>query len=326
MNFSRVKFKSISFLTLIGLLILMPLNNSQAWGYSVHKELVSRSNVELPTSFVEFVNSYLKELKEASIYPDQNKAVDPTEGPKHYDDSDVPHKDINISSSHPDYKLGVVSWAVLNSSKLLTKALVEINATKIIHAMGLISHYVTDAHQPFHATENYDGQLTGNEGIHSRFETILVEKNWDQLFSNFSLNSPNYISDPYNATKQVIKSGLELVPTILKADDDAKASGNYWKSFFNLTRGILHNRMVLASQLTTDLWYTSLNNSNMISYNFTNIINPASSSLTTTTGTNPQAKTSLSPSITNNRSVNFLVSVTVISLASIIILFRKKTV
>ena len=31
-----------------------------------------------------------------------------------------------------------------------------------------------DAHVPFHATANHDGQLTNQRGIHSRFESDLV--------------------------------------------------------------------------------------------------------------------------------------------------------
>ena len=30
----------------------------------------------------------------------------------------------------------------------------------------MIAHYTADAHQPFHAVLNYDGQLTGQWGIH----------------------------------------------------------------------------------------------------------------------------------------------------------------
>ena len=36
---------------------------------------------------------------------------------------------------------------------------------------AVLSHYVEDAHVPFHAIGNYDGQLTNQRGIHSRFET-----------------------------------------------------------------------------------------------------------------------------------------------------------
>ena len=39
---------------------------------------------------------------------------------------------------------------------------------------AVLAHYVEDAHQPFHGVANYDGQLTNQRGIHSRFETELV--------------------------------------------------------------------------------------------------------------------------------------------------------
>ena len=38
---------------------------------------------------------------------------------------------------------------------------------------AVLAHYVADAHVPFHAVVNYDGQLTGQRGIHSRFESEL---------------------------------------------------------------------------------------------------------------------------------------------------------
>ena len=46
---------------------------------------------------------------------------------------------------------------------------------------SVIAHYVADAHVPFHAALNYDGQLTGQWGIHARFETELFERYRAQL-------------------------------------------------------------------------------------------------------------------------------------------------
>ena len=40
---------------------------------------------------------------------------------------------------------------------------------------SIVSHYVSDGHVPFHAALNYDGQLTGQTGIHSRFEAELFD-------------------------------------------------------------------------------------------------------------------------------------------------------
>src|SRR5262249_15812682 len=35
---------------------------------------------------------------------------------------------------------------------------------------AILAHYVEDAHVPFHAVVNFDGDLTNQHGIHSRFE------------------------------------------------------------------------------------------------------------------------------------------------------------
>ena len=41
---------------------------------------------------------------------------------------------------------------------------------------AVLAHYVADAYVPFHAVVNYDGQLTGQRGIHSRFEADLFDR------------------------------------------------------------------------------------------------------------------------------------------------------
>lgn len=57
-----------------------------------------------------------------------------------------------------------------------------------------LAHYVSDAHVPFHAVVNYDGQLTGQRGIHARFETQRFERYRDQLVVASCPMAP--ISDP----------------------------------------------------------------------------------------------------------------------------------
>ena len=42
-----------------------------------------------------------------------------------------------------------------------------------VYLTAVLAHYVADAHQPFHAVLNYDGQLTNQHGIHARFEDEL---------------------------------------------------------------------------------------------------------------------------------------------------------
>ena len=45
-----------------------------------------------------------------------------------------------------------------------------------IVAMGLLSHFVGDLGNPLHTSSNYNGQLTGQSGIHSYFETFVVNE------------------------------------------------------------------------------------------------------------------------------------------------------
>lgn len=40
---------------------------------------------------------------------------------------------------------------------------------------GVIGHYVGDLAQPLHTTENYDGEMTGQKGVHATFETRAVD-------------------------------------------------------------------------------------------------------------------------------------------------------
>jgi hypothetical protein len=39
---------------------------------------------------------------------------------------------------------------------------------------GEMAHYIDDINQPLHSTQNYDGQVTGNSGIHARYAGTMI--------------------------------------------------------------------------------------------------------------------------------------------------------
>ena len=305
-----------------GILIILTITilavntpQSQAWSYSIHEEVASRAIDVMPSAWKDFLAQNLAGIKDASVHPDEAKDSDPTEGPRHYDDSDILHQDINVSSTSNNYSLGVVSWAADNFSKLLTTAIKERNGNDIVFYFGALSHYLSDANQPFHATSNFDGQKTGNNGIHSRFETVLPNKYWNDILANVNVSQPKYIESTYNATKKAIRTGLELVPKILEADDIAMASDDYWTTFYNLTKDIIVDRISSSVQLIADVWYSSIVKANATS------IDPNEITFTTT-AKKTQAKTVLS-SVSSTANVSyFSVSATIIAMG--IILKRTK--
>ena len=67
--------------------------------------------------------------------------------------------------------------AALKKSEMKTDDRHALQADWLLHA-GAIGHYVGDLAQPLHVTENYDGQMTSQKGVHAWFEDDLV----DELF------------------------------------------------------------------------------------------------------------------------------------------------
>jgi hypothetical protein len=116
----------------------------------------------------------------------------------------------------------------------------------IVFFAAILAHYVSDGHVPFHAVVNYDGQLTGQHGIHSRFETALFERNRNQLTIAPKPIAP--ILKPRDFMFDTIVEGTRLVGPILKSDLDAIGSRDvyddaYFKAFFSSNRPVLERRL-----------------------------------------------------------------------------------
>ena len=71
----------------------------------------------------------------------------------------------------------------------LVKAFRERDWAETRLAAAYLSHFVADATMPLHATRNYDGQLTGNNGIHRRIEVEMVAR-----YHNVSMIAPSGIT------------------------------------------------------------------------------------------------------------------------------------
>jgi hypothetical protein len=118
------------------------------------------------------------------------------------------------------------------------------------------AHYVQDAHQPLHATNNYDGQLTGQQGVHSRFETAL----FDRYESKLTIVPPPVkpIAAPRDAAFDVLLESYRLVDAVLAADKAAVAGkdeydDDYFDKFFAGVKSILERRLGESISATAGL-------------------------------------------------------------------------
>jgi len=76
-------------------------------------------------------------------------------------------------------------------SKLVT-AFKNKNAKRILQLSADLGHYIGDAHVPLHTTENYNGQLTDQVGIHAFWESRLPELFADEQY-DFFVGKAEYI-------------------------------------------------------------------------------------------------------------------------------------
>ena len=112
-----------------------------------------------------------------------------------------------------------------------------------------LSHYIQDAYQPLHVHNNYDGQLSGQTGLHSRFESELFERFESRLSINpapvrLMTNTRDFIFDIALASHQ-------LVPKILDADRDAIGSRDtyddaYFETFLANIKPVLEQQLAGA--------------------------------------------------------------------------------
>ena len=112
-----------------------------------------------------------------------------------------------------------------------------------------LSHYIQDAYQPLHVHNNYDGQLSGQNGVHSRFEAELFER----FESRLTINPAPLVAvtDTRQFIFDVALASFQQVPKILEADRGAVAGkdtydADYFEKFFTTIRPVLEQQMAGA--------------------------------------------------------------------------------
>ena len=238
---------------------------ARAWGFDAHKFIVSRAIDLLPEPIRPFFEANRAFIVERSIDPDLWRNAGFTqEPPNHFVDLDAygpyPFKDLPREYDAAVKKHGLDK---LNDNGLLPWRTHEIAGRLIrgfeaLHKNGpyarsdirffsaIIGHYVADAHVPLHSVLNYNGQLTGQTGIHGRWE--------DELFTRYEKRlviQPAALRRIANERDYVFETLLEssqLVAGILAADKEAIGNRDayddqYFETLFARTRPTLEKRL-----------------------------------------------------------------------------------
>jgi hypothetical protein len=233
-----------------------------AWGFDVHKFIMERAIVLLPAEIRPFFQKYEPSIVERAIDPDLWRTVGWTEEPpRHFLDMDAygPHPFKALPHDHAEAvkrygaafveKNGTLPWRAEEIYKKLVEAFTQKSpyARENIKLFApVLAHYCADGHQPFHAALNYDGQLTGQWGIHSRFETELFERYRRRL--QFAPALPGPITNSREFMFDTLTASFPYVQAVLDADKAAVAGREfyddaYFDELFVRVKPILEKRL-----------------------------------------------------------------------------------
>jgi len=266
---------------IVGVLVLAAMAGwpaaSGAWGMQVHRLITGLAIDGLPPALRSLYATQRAFVIEHAVDPDLWRVVGLSgdlgpEDPNHFLDIDALGEPAPFAGVPRDWnayvarygadkveKFGRLPWRATEVYGKLVEAFKAMGrgtgygADNVRYLSAIMAHYVEDAHQPLHAAENYDGQLTNQRGVHSRFETELPLRNWSRL------THPPVHTQPIGDIKTFIFSAVvdsnALVAPILNADKRAaqnlKKDANdrliyddgYYAAMYAAVRPILQKRL-----------------------------------------------------------------------------------
>ncbi len=164
-----------------------------AWGAKGH-QIVAYVGADLTTDGQAFWRSNLEPIRTLSTVPDRvwkGPSTKSQEAPTHFFEIDTyytqpeydqipnyPSSYVEAIRQYTETRVidnGTAPWRIRQLYRLALQALQAGDMKLALQYAGTMSHYVGDLSQPLHVSENYDGQMTGNKGIHAYFETTVIK-------------------------------------------------------------------------------------------------------------------------------------------------------
>ena len=269
-NLKHLLLKKLFFST-ISLLILAVILIS--WGGTGHYKISDSASLSFNTQMKDF-NAWVSFLRDHASDADYRKSTDATESPKHFIDIDsysdfvtkgrIPQTLDSVNSIYGSafvIENGTLPWATKNTFDSLRNCMQRRDFAKAQIFAADLGHYVADGHMPLHITKNYNGQLTGATGIHSRYETTMINAHVSQIV--YTGENISEISDVNQFIFDYLYRNNSYCDSVLKADTYAKSlstdykSSTYNNALWDKTKGFTIPLFQHASNALAALIYTA---------------------------------------------------------------------
>ena len=167
-------------------------------------------------------------------------------------------------------KWGYVPWAIDEACNRVIYMLKNKRWDEAIFHMSTLGHYISDIHVPFHVVENYNGQLTGNDGVHFRWEGRMVDEYVKSIRPTGPLPvvsgsvvdfSMNIVRESYVTMQQILNADTKARKLLSSAEQQQLTSydilpfeGPYLRSLYDQTANLVQDRLEMAVLRIAAMW------------------------------------------------------------------------
>ncbi len=276
-----------------GALLLAPSTapTANAWGFYGHKRINRMACYTLPPELFPFFKRHIDFISDHAVDPDRRRYAVTGEAERHYIDIDhyarggqdpfavMPRKWNDAVAKYSEDTLkayGIVPWHIEVMHGRLVRAFMRGDVDRILRYAADIGHYIGDAHVPLHTTENYNGQLTNQHGIHAFWESRIPElsaENYDHL-----VGRAEYLKDPLSTAWQAVFESHQLLDSVLGIEqrlsrefpedrrytfEDRGRGGmrlysrEYAEAYEDAMQGMVERRMNASITAVGSFWYSA---------------------------------------------------------------------
>ena len=277
--------------TFIIILFSITYSTLYSWGFFAHKRINRMAVFTLPPEMIGFYKKHIEFISEHAVDADKRRYSVKGEAEKHFIDIDhysksgenlfevIPKRWKDAVAKYTEDSLkehGIVPWHIDVMVKRLTEAFRQEKLNDILKSSADLGHYVGDAHVPLHTTQNYNGQLTNQKGIHGFWESRIPELKADNY--DYFVGRAQYIEDPLEKAWAIVKTSFAAkdsvllfeaklnvtFPTDKKYSYEHKGatlvkvySVEYSDAYDKMLNGMVERQLCEAVVTVGSLWYTA---------------------------------------------------------------------
>jgi GNAT superfamily N-acetyltransferase len=270
------------------LLLFLSGTDLVAWGFFAHRKINRLAVYTLPPEMIGFFKANIEFITENAVNPDRRRYAVIGEAEKHFIDADaygdsavfkLPrywNQAMEIFTEEELRKHGIGPWNAYHTKIQLTEAFKRKDAKAILRLAADLGHYIADINVPLHTTKNYNGQLTGQYGIHAFWESRVPELLSDDF--DFFVGKASYLEKPQlTAWDAVIVAHMALdsvlnYEKVLSERFDADKKYSYEErggistrvysraftmAYNDMLSGQIERQMRRSVKMIADFWYTA---------------------------------------------------------------------